>query len=64
MRKHGERITVNFGIDLTVNVCKNPKCEAEFILHRVMHNGDVWEQTGNKIGLLHCPYCSEKVGAY
>jgi DNA-directed RNA polymerase subunit RPC12/RpoP len=62
MRKHGEEIEVNFGITLPVNVCKNPNCMADFIVLRVLENGNVWEQVGNGIGLLRCPYCGEKVG--
>lgn len=60
MREHGEKIEVNFGYTFPINVCK--KCEVEFIILRVLSNGNVWEQTGNKLGLLRCPYCGEKVG--
>lgn len=55
-------VTVNFGVKLPVNVCKNSNCGQEFILLKVRHDDDVWEQVGNGMGLLHCPYCAEKVG--
>lgn len=62
MREHGEKIEVNFGITMPVNVCKNPECMQDFIVLNVKENGDVWEQVGNGYGGLHCPYCTQKVG--
>ena len=61
MRKHGEQININFGVNLPVNVCKNPECMQEFIVLKVRDNGEVWEQVGNGMGLFHCPYCTEVV---
>ena len=62
MRKHGDNTEVLFGFNFPVNVCKNPECGQEFILLKVMDSGEVWEQIGNGMGKLHCPYCKEKVG--
>ncbi|MBB6176397.1 DNA-directed RNA polymerase subunit RPC12/RpoP [Anoxybacillus tengchongensis] len=58
MRKHGDKVEVSFNIQLPVNVCS--KCRAEFILFYVSSN-EVWKQLANGFGILHCPYCGEKV---
>ncbi len=60
MRKHGEKVEVSFNVRIPVNVCN--KCREEFILLRVVdHSNEIWEQVANGLGLLHCPYCGEKL---
>jgi hypothetical protein len=62
VREHGEKIVVDFGVKLPVNVCKNPECRKEVVILFVRENGDVWEQIGNKFGGLYCPYCTRELG--
>ncbi|AXM88482.1 hypothetical protein B379_04310 [Anoxybacillus ayderensis G10] len=60
MRKHGDKVEVSFNVQLPINVCS--KCHVEFVLLYVAdHCNEIWEQVANGFGLLHCPYCGEKL---